>query len=237
MVSCVLALAARVMAERGAAALPALAPLCTHLVLAPFIGSAAASEVANGDGRSRSAPAMVEAVKRLVANPLSTRVVTLLNEHGSMSPPSIATALGHPETEIRRELERLETAGHAEAIEVEGDEAHYRSRMPYLATAEWARVEAAERAMISERILEVMRIEVDAAVEEGSFDARTDRYLIRFRGPVDEQGWAELGRIYEEATNAAMQAMEEAEKRVLESGEKPIDVGGHLVLFEMPADP
>jgi AcrR family transcriptional regulator len=237
MVSCVLALAARVLSERGAAALPALAPICTHLILTPFIGTVAASEIANGDGRSRNHPEMLEAVKRLVANPLSARIVYLLNERGGEVPlPAIVAALDRPEEEIRRELEFLETAGHAEAVESTDGEPLYRSRMPYIDDDDWMRMEEDERVRISTRILEMMRAELTAATESGSFDARTDRYLVRLRGLVDEQGWAELGRIYDEATHAAMRTMEEAEKRVLESGEKAIDMSGHLVLFEMPTD-
>lgn len=40
--------------ESGSESLSALAPLCTYLALAPFIGAEQASEVANGDGRSRT---------------------------------------------------------------------------------------------------------------------------------------------------------------------------------------
>jgi AcrR family transcriptional regulator len=235
MVACVLAMATRVMSERGAAALPALAPICTHLILAPFIGTAAASEVANGDGRSRGNPEMLEAVKRLVANPLSTRIVYLLNERGPLPSRSIAAALDQPEEAVLTELEHLETAGHVEAVAGDG-EPLYRSRMPYIASEEWERIAEDERVRISARILEMMRLELTAALDAGSFDARTDRSLVRLRGPVDEEGWAELGRIWDEATHAAMRVMDDAEKRLAESDEKPIDMSGHLVLFEMPDD-
>jgi len=179
---------------------------------------------------------MLEAVKRLVANPLSARIVYLLNEHDSLPLAAIVASLGYSEEEIRRELEFLETAGHAEPIAAAGGETHFRSRMPYIDDEEWEALDEDERVRISERILEMMRVELLAATEDGSFDTRTDRFLIRLRGPVDEQGFAELGRIYDEATHAAMRAMEEAEKRVLASGEKPIDMSGHLLLFEMPGD-
>lgn len=49
----VYALAYRQIREKGPEALPALAPLCTYLALAPFIGAEEACAVANGDGRGR----------------------------------------------------------------------------------------------------------------------------------------------------------------------------------------
>jgi hypothetical protein len=106
--------------------------------------------------------------------------------------------------------------------------------MPYISTEDWAGLDYDERSRISHRILDLMRVELTAAIEAESFDARLDRYLVRLRGMVDAQGWAEIGRIYDHATHAAMQAMQEAEKRVAASGEDPIDMSGHLLLFELP---
>jgi hypothetical protein len=40
--------------SKGAASLPALAPLLTYITLCPFLGAEEACRVANGDGRGRS---------------------------------------------------------------------------------------------------------------------------------------------------------------------------------------
>jgi AcrR family transcriptional regulator len=40
--------------DRGAGALPALAPVCTYITLAPFLGAEDACRIANGDGRGRA---------------------------------------------------------------------------------------------------------------------------------------------------------------------------------------
>jgi AcrR family transcriptional regulator len=47
-------LAYRRIREKGPPGLPGLAPLCTYIALAPFIGAEEACAVANGDGRGRS---------------------------------------------------------------------------------------------------------------------------------------------------------------------------------------
>ncbi|HTT94657.1 MAG TPA: TetR/AcrR family transcriptional regulator [Solirubrobacterales bacterium] len=236
MVACVLALAGRVMSERGTAALPALAPICTHLILTPFIGTAAAAEIANGDGRSRSNPEMLEALERMVASTLSRQIMALLGAHEDLSVPSIAAALERPEAEIERELVILAAAGHVNATGEQGTQRFYRSLMRLTTTDEWSRLEEGERARISARILATMRAEVDLAVASGTFDARPDRHLVRVRGSVDEEGWTELGRIYEEASYAAIRALKAAESRLTDSDEEAVEVCGDLLLFEMPKD-
>ncbi|HET7507700.1 MAG TPA: hypothetical protein VFJ53_05020, partial [Solirubrobacterales bacterium] len=53
-------LAYRQLREIGAGGLPALAPLCTYLALAPFVGAQQAADAANGDGRSRVTPDLLD---------------------------------------------------------------------------------------------------------------------------------------------------------------------------------
>jgi hypothetical protein len=47
-------LAYRQIRDKGPRALPALAPICTYIALAPFIGAEEACAVANGTGRTRA---------------------------------------------------------------------------------------------------------------------------------------------------------------------------------------
>jgi AcrR family transcriptional regulator len=47
-------LAYRRLRDQGAAALPALAPVCAYITLAPFVGAEDACRIANGDGRGRA---------------------------------------------------------------------------------------------------------------------------------------------------------------------------------------
>jgi AcrR family transcriptional regulator/DNA-binding transcriptional ArsR family regulator len=236
MTACVLALAARVMSVHGAAALPGLAPICTHLILAPFIGTAAATEIANGDGRSRSNPEMLEVLERLAASPLSQRIMMLLGERDYMTVPAIAAAFGSSEEEVERELGTLTAAGHVEATGREGDRRFYQSRMRWTSTEEWSRLEPGERARISARVLAAMQAEISVAVESGTFDARPERVLVRVRGGVDHEGWTELSRIYDDATRAVLRALKDAESRLSESGEEPIEMAGDLLMFELPHD-
>jgi AcrR family transcriptional regulator len=236
MVACVLALADRVAASSGPAALPALAPICTHLVLGPFLGSEVASGVAADDGRSRHDPELLATLEHMAAAPLPKRILLLIGQ-GRKSAVSLAEALGRPVAEIEAELDALEAAGYAEAVDVETDgatERHYRSRMRYIETAEWETLGEPERAAISERILDLMRTEISLATNRGSFDARLDRSLVHFRVLVDEQAWTELARIYDEATAGAMRVIAEAEERLVEERAEAIDISGALLLFEMP---
>ena len=68
------ALAYRTVKDRGAEALPALAPICTYLTLAPYIGAEQACRVANEPGpQRRSAAAELESMRDLAAQPESNR--------------------------------------------------------------------------------------------------------------------------------------------------------------------
>jgi AcrR family transcriptional regulator len=235
-VACLLATARGQMLSGGAASLPRIAAPVTHLLLAPFLGTAAATEIANGDGQTRRGAAEIEAIRRLISEPLPSRILIAL-EKADLLATVIASRLGVPEREVEEELEGLLAAG---AIEVVDDAAvtdrgrRFHSRMRLTWTSEWSDLEAPERAEVSGRILDVIRTELAQATRSGSFDARPDRHLIRFHAPLDERGWAELDALLDRTTEAIGVAFTDASARLTESGEQPIDGRAVLMLFEMP---
>jgi AcrR family transcriptional regulator len=235
MVACVLGLARAQALGSGVAGLPRLAPICTHLVLTPFLGTEAATELANGDGRTRQSAAQMETIRRLATEPLPPRIITLLADR-FLSPASIAEELGEPERAIARELAALEGAGVVESTA--GEAPHgarlYGSCFRQFTTEEWTQLSQADRARLSARILELIEAEVTAATAEGTFDARPDRHLVNFPAEVDETGWAELGAIFDGATEAAQEAIYRATARLEQSGATPINGRAALMLFEAP---
>ncbi|HXF31274.1 MAG TPA: helix-turn-helix domain-containing protein [Solirubrobacterales bacterium] len=228
--SAILALASRVADERGAAALPALAPICTHLALTPFIGTQAASEIAGGDGRGRGRRATLQ---RITREALAFRIHATI-EDDFVSADVIAESLSVSREEVDRELLTLELLGHLETLEGEAGETLWRSRLRYMNTEEWGSLGQVERAAVSARILELLRAELTLATDGGTFDARTDRHLVHLRGSVDERGWADLTRIFDAATDAAMDVIAASEGRLAEDENRALDIRGSLILFEMP---
>jgi AcrR family transcriptional regulator len=230
-------LANRQVRDNGPEALPALAPLCTYLALAPFIGARAASEAANGDGRSRNLSDVFEGPIRERAKILY--VLERLGSRGSLE--EISRELELPGAEVERRLEELEQGGLVELVEERGSgedsERFYRPVLPVIESAEWARLAVPERERISAHIGYMVLEEITLSVRAGLFDKRHERVLIHVPAAVDEQGWQELSKIHDEALAASLDAIEKAKKRLREPGAESIEVRSVQTLFEVPEQP
>ncbi|MGN6203005.1 MAG: TetR/AcrR family transcriptional regulator [Solirubrobacterales bacterium] len=220
----------------GAAGLPALAPLCTYLALAPFIGPEQAAEAANGDGRSRAASSILDDSTRERAKVLSV----LARLGGPTSLEAISRELEAPTAEVERQLEELEGTGLAELVEERGsgEEAQrfYQPVLPLIETAEWEALSVPDREKISAHIAYIVLEEVTQSVRAGLFDRRPERFLAHVPGRVDEEGWLELSRIHEAALRASLEAIERAKERLRGSGDEGIEVRSVQTLFEIPPE-
>lgn len=227
-------LARRQIRELGAAGLPALAPLCTYLALAPFVGSEQAGEAASGEGRLRATSDILEGPTRERAKILY--VLERLDSRGSLE--EISRELELPTDEVERQLEELEQAGLVEMVEETGSgedaERIYRPQLPLIETAEWEAIDLPEREKISAHIGYIVLEEITLSVRAGLFDRRPDRFLSHVPALVDEQGWLELSRIHDEALHAGLEAVAKAKERLRESGEQGIEARSVQTLFEVP---
>lgn len=87
-------------------------------------------------------------------------------------------------------------------------------------------------------ILEVLReifADATAALESGTYVRRPEWATARLHADVDEQGWKELGMLYEKTTRDALEIMANARERLRESDEKPIRIGAASLFFEAAA--
>jgi AcrR family transcriptional regulator len=230
-------LANRQVRETGPESLPALAPLCTYLALAPFIGTELASEAANGDGRSRSASDVFQGPIRERAKILY--ILGRLGRRASLE--EISRELELPTTEVEQQLEELEQGGMVELVEERGSgedaERLYRPVLPLIDSAEWEQIAIPEREKISAHIGYIVLEEIAQSVRAGLFDRRPERALIHVPGVVDEQGWLELSKIHDEALAATLDAIKRAKERLQESGGESIDIRSVQTLFEVPNRP
>ncbi|HEV2857824.1 MAG TPA: TetR/AcrR family transcriptional regulator [Solirubrobacterales bacterium] len=230
-------LANRQVRESGSAGLPPLAPLCAYLALAPFIGAAEATEAANGDGRSRTTPDLLEGSIRERA-----KVLYVLERLGRRaSPEEVSRELELPSAEVERQLEELEQTGLVKLVEETGSgedaERFYRPEMPIIGTEEWGEIALPEREKISAHIGYIVLEEISQSVRAGLFDARSERFLVHVPALVDEQGWLELATIHEQLLNASLEAVARAQERLRGSGEEGLDVRSVQTLFEVPKRP
>lgn len=223
--------------ETGPEGLPALAPLCTYLALAPFVGAEAASEAANGDGRSRAASDVFQGPIRERAKILY--VLAQLGHRASLE--EISRELEIPGAEVEQQLEELEGSGLVEMVEERGSgedaERIYRPVLPVIESAEWEQIAVPEREKISAHIGYIVLEEITQSVRAGLFDRRPERVLIHVPGVVDEQGWVELSKIHDEALAASLNAVARAKERLQESGGESMEVRSVQTLFEVPRRP
>jgi AcrR family transcriptional regulator len=216
----------------GAESLPALAPICTYLTLAPLIGAEEACAAANGDGRGRSAGA-----SDLPYRVVLSKLLEILNSEPA-TPETLATMVGAGVEEVVNHLEQLELAGLVEIVEERraGDsvERLYSSETNWIEDADWEHMSQAERRTISRQIVRVVTGELDRAVEDDTFDARVDRHLTRMPVVIDEQGWGELMKIHQQAFLDSVEVRERARARLEQSGEEGIRGRSVQVFFEVP---
>ncbi|HEX3362190.1 MAG TPA: TetR/AcrR family transcriptional regulator [Solirubrobacterales bacterium] len=233
------ALVRRRILESGPGALPALAPICTYIALAPFIGAERACAAANGDGRARMSAGFERAPREPNAQP--TRWSVLMQAILAPRPAdaaAIAAELGIPASDTTQFLEELEAEGLVERVPPRrpGGAPHwiYRETFRLIEKEEWASMTAEERAEASAEIVGLMMNEAAETIAKGSFNRRLDSHASRVGFTIDEQGWRELVEIHR-STLLATRAVELSSlRRLKESGHPGITGRSMQLLFEMP---
>jgi AcrR family transcriptional regulator len=225
----VLSLAYHQIRRTGPESLPSLAPICTYLTLAPYIGPEEAAIAASGDGRSRSS-----------RNPDLPRRVLLLEVFAQLvrqdwTVADLAVEMGRHPDAIQAAAENLRRAGLIAARDGAEEDAPtiYRALPRTVEDDEWAVMSPGERQNMSRSIIHVVTAELDLALESGTFDARLDRFLVRVPVLLDQEGWAELMEIHRHAFDESLRIQKEATARLRDSG-PAIEGTSVQTLFELP---
>ncbi|HSS43432.1 MAG TPA: TetR family transcriptional regulator [Solirubrobacterales bacterium] len=235
---CIVTLLYREIHKNGTQGLPNLAPICTYIALAPFIGPERAADAANGDGRGRgsSAPIELEAIRKLAVQPTKWNAFMAVSQ-GAATASEVSRELELPVAEVKRHLEELEGQGLIEAAGEGGPNQEgrlYQSTMRLRDADEWEGLSQEERERQSAEIGNLVKVEVERAVGEKTYDARVDRHLNRLSFRVDEQGWREVGEIHDAALHALLRVQIESAERLRQRGEKGINARSVQTSFEMP---
>ena len=222
----VLALAYHQIKRSGPESLPSLAPICTYLTLAPYIGADEAAAAANGDGRSRTGRSL-----DLPRRVLLLEVFAQLALH-DWNLDELAAEMGHDRDEVKTAVGNLHRAGLIVSL-AEGDDVTYRALPRTVEDGEWSGMSAGERQNMSRSIVHVITAELDLALESGTFDGRLDRFLTRVPMLLDEQGWDELMEVHQHAFDETLRVQKEATKRLRDVG-PAIEGTSVQTLFELP---
>jgi AcrR family transcriptional regulator len=222
--------------DSGPESLPQLAPICTYLTLAPFIGAEEAGAAANGDGRSQAPDR--DAIRAVGVQATLAEVLDIVSRRHGVSVEEISRQIEISEEAAAHYLDELETAGLIGVIEERETNGQvkrlYGTDLRRLDENDWNSMEMPERRRISEQVGQMIKGEWDAAVELGSFDGRLDRHMSRLPFLVDEQGWRELLEVNDRALDASTEVHRQSAERLEKSKEEGVDGRMVQLLFEMP---
>lgn len=107
----------------------------------------------------------------------------------------------------------------------------------YFTDAEFEEMELSRREQLSRISFQGLVARADGAMRAGTFDARTDRYLVWVPMQLDERGWNELSTALSRCFGEVEQIRHDAKDRLAASGEKSIPVTFGVLGFESPAPP
>lgn len=219
----------------GPADLPSLAPICSYIALAPFVGPEAACTVANAEGDLRGpAPPDAELVREIDRQPIKHQTVAYL-ARGPRALPEIAAALDRPKDLVLRHLEELEQANLVERFEDPADgEDRYRTDVEIVGTERWDQLETIERQRRSARFVHLVESEVHIALDAATFDSRPELVMVRVPMVVDERGWREISGVHLQTMEEIIRLTRESEARLAEKGGQPIRARTFLLHFPMP---
>lgn len=170
-------------------------------------------------GKTELSPADTR-LAQAIAHPLRAQALTILNA-GVASPSEIAEELEVDVSNISYHVKQLLALECIELVKtrtVRGTTEHfYRGVAPkYLTTSFWEKLSSGVRDSISMTGLRVIVGAIRDSVDAGIFDRRKDRHLAVVTYQLDEQGWKEIGKLYDETLDRTMDIAVEAANRLAE---------------------
>jgi DNA-binding transcriptional ArsR family regulator len=182
-----------------------------------------------------------EPIGRAWTHPIRAKAFRLLAEN-VFSPVEIARLIDEPVYKVGYHVRQLEEFGLIELVrtrQVRGATQHFYRAVERMAmdTEEWEQLDLAERRSVSKYGLQMIFGDVTIADEDGTFDARVDRHLSRVPQQVDEQGFAEVLQIHEEALERILAVQERVVARRAENPEiETFPVVSSQLFFTMPGE-
>jgi DNA-binding transcriptional ArsR family regulator len=188
----------------------------------------------------RSGTLVDERLAKVLSHPLRAHVLGILNDRVA-SPNEIAQELDEPLGNVSYHVRMLLDAGCIELVSTaqrRGAVEHfYRATMrPFFSDRDWKRLPPSIRQGISAVALQMIWEDTSAAINKGTFGARSDRHLSRTPLVLNEEGWKKLARLLTETLAQAMQIESESAGQLAQTGEQGFPVKLVLMHFESPAD-
>jgi hypothetical protein len=216
--------------------------------------------VTEGQRRNQQA----EMVAAAIRHPIRVRALEWMNNRGRGNGRELSATvfvnqglgkaipqLMKPEMEYRDQvslvfhhLKELEKAGavyETRSVPKRGGvERFYRAyAVAYFSDEEWADTDLEQRQGISRVVAQGLVVQIEGAIYYGTFDSRTDRWLLWEPKDLDGQGWSEMSTAFAAFHAEAMHIEREAAKRIATGGEdaEPIPTTIAMLMFESPPLP
>jgi DNA-binding transcriptional ArsR family regulator len=175
-------------------------------------------------------------IAKALSHPVRAHILQILNDRVA-SPNEIAEEIKEPLGNVSYHVRALLNLGCVELVRTaprRGAIEHYYRAIarPFFSDRDWTKLPQSARQAISDVVLESIWSDVNGAMEDGTFEVRSDRHLSRTALLLDEQGWEELNEILKGVVEDAMRIETESASRRAESGEKGFNTKLAIMHFE-----
>jgi DNA-binding transcriptional ArsR family regulator len=178
---------------------------------------------------------------KALSHPLRAHVLAILNDRVA-SPNQIATELREPLGNVSYHVKTLAELGCIELVDTAprrgAIEHFYRAVVrPFFDERDWKRMPASVRQGISDATLQQIWDDASTALDEGSFDRRSDRHLSRSRLVLDEQGWKQVNDLLSDTRKRVEEVAAESAKRRAGDSDTSFSTNVVLMHFESAGAP
>jgi DNA-binding transcriptional ArsR family regulator len=174
---------------------------------------------------------------KLLAHPMRTEILRVLEPGRVMSPKQIAAELDVPVETLTyhvRYLARLDAVELVTTAQRRGAVEHFyrATTRPFFTNEEWSDLSEVERAGITQAIALSMVQDIAIALETGSIDSRLDRHMTRSPLQLDDRAWTQLESQLVDTLELAETLQGESANRIAAGETTPVDARLMLLLFE-----
>lgn len=159
---------------------------------------------------------------RALAHPLRIQILEILTEQVA-SPNLLANELGSELSDVAYHTRALDRCGCLDLVETaqrRGATEHFYKATPgaFVGAPSWRKVPRSVRGGVSAATLRTFLDKAVAALEAGALDSRDDTVFRWMPLLLDKEGWEEVVKIMEEATNLILASHLRSQDRLTESG-------------------
>lgn len=175
-----------------------------------------------------------------MSHPTRVSAISILSERIA-SPRQIAAEIDEPLNNVTYHVNQLRDLGCIELVRTEPvrggrvNEHFYRaSRRVYFDDDSWAVLSEKERYGVIIAILKMISKDIATAMAAGTFLQNGDAHASRSLMPVDDEGWHEIIKVIERATNELFEVEERVAARGAEGKPATINAKLDILQYRLP---